>query len=75
MAADVVRSLSDFVGENTSACAVCRLPAEVRTEIEQARAADPRRFTYVSISAWLKLRGNPIGEDSIRRHCTRHANV
>lgn len=65
-------TLEDFAPTRNTTCTVCNLPAEVRHQVERARAADPQRFTYPVISQWLgKHAGSDVSDSSLRRHFKR----
>jgi hypothetical protein len=68
-------TLEDFAPNRNTTCTVCNLPAEVRLQVERARAADPQRFTYPVISQWLgKHADSDVSDSSLRRHFKRGHN-
>lgn len=63
-------SLEQFAPSPTT-CGTCKLPKDVRSELEECRRVDPARFTYVVISKWLETQGHSIHPDALRRHFNR----
>lgn len=63
-------SLEQFAPQPTT-CGTCKLPEDVRYELEVHRKSDPSRFTYRVISDWLSTKGHIIHPDALRRHFNR----
>ena len=59
-------SLSEFVkAERRAACAVCRLPAEVITDLRDATAKKFRRDVQIR---WLAACGHKITNEQLNNH-------
>lgn len=70
--AEPPRSLEEYAPRSNSTCTVCTLPTDLIREVETARTADPKRFTYPVIAAWLSGEHHKeVSDSSLRRHFSR----
>lgn len=53
------------------ACLGCRLPADLRATLRDARRDDPARYTYPILAAYAKAKGHPITPTCLRDHFRR----
>lgn len=64
------RSLVEFVKDKKrKACAVCSLPAEVRTQLATARE---KKITRADVLEWLKSEGIAIKAEDLAAHTNGH---